>query len=158
MTRIRPLIDEFEGQLAHSIVQLYVKSVTWVVDTSVLVAVLANEPVKPAVIRLTRGLDLIAPASVHWEIGNAFAAGLKRGRFSFAEVRTALSSYGTVTIRFMDVELESALWIADRLQIYAYDAYVLACAQAQSCPILSLDRGLVAAANRLGLSCIEVSV
>ena len=132
--------------------------VTWVVDTSVLVAVLANEPVKPAVIRLTRGVELTAPASVQWEIGNAFAAGLKRGRFSFGEVQTALSSYRTVAIRFMDVELESALGIADQLQIYAYDAYVLACAQARSCPILSLDRGLVAAANRLGLSCIEVPV
>ena len=127
-----------------------------VVDTSVVVAVLANETVKPTVIRMTRGLELIAPASVHWEIGNAFAAGLKRGRFSFGEVQAALSSYETIAIRFVDVDLESALGIADRLRIYAYDAYVLAGAQAHSCPILSLDRGLVAAANRLGLSCIEV--
>jgi len=130
----------------------------WVVDTSILVAVLANEPVKPAIIRLTRGVELIAPASVHWEIGNAFSAGMKRGRFSFAEVQAALSSYRTIAIRFVDVDLVRALGIADRLRIYAYDAYVLACAQAQSCPILSLDRGLVSAADRLGLSCIEVPV
>ena len=37
-----------------------------VVDTSVLIAAIANEPEKEALIELTRGAGLIAPQSVHW--------------------------------------------------------------------------------------------
>ena len=40
-----------------------------VIDTSAIIAVIANEPEKPSLIRLTSGADLIAPASVHLEIG-----------------------------------------------------------------------------------------
>jgi uncharacterized protein with PIN domain len=36
-----------------------------VVDTSVIIAVIANEPEKKALVELTRGLELIPPPSVH---------------------------------------------------------------------------------------------
>lgn len=40
-----------------------------VVDTSVIVAVIVNEPHRNTLVGLTKGADLVAPASVHWEIG-----------------------------------------------------------------------------------------
>jgi uncharacterized protein with PIN domain len=40
-----------------------------VIDTSVVLAVVANEPEKAELVRLTAGADLIAPASIPWEIG-----------------------------------------------------------------------------------------
>ena len=40
-----------------------------VVDTSVIIAVIANEPQRDILIDLTKGADLLAPPSVHWEIG-----------------------------------------------------------------------------------------
>ena len=49
-----------------------------VVDASVLIAVASNEPIKADLVQLTQNVDLIAPSSVHWEIGNAFSAMLKR--------------------------------------------------------------------------------
>lgn len=49
-----------------------------VIDTSVIIAVIANEPEKGDLVELTKGANLIAPLSVHWEIGNAFSAMLKR--------------------------------------------------------------------------------
>ena len=42
------------------------------VDASVLIAVIANEAQKSSLIELTCEADLIAPSSIHWEIGNAF--------------------------------------------------------------------------------------
>ena len=51
-----------------------------VIDTSAIIAVIANEPEKEALVELTTGADLIAPRSVHWEIGNAFSAMLRRER------------------------------------------------------------------------------
>ena len=47
-------------------------------DTSVIVAVIANEPENTALIELVRGAGLIAPQSVHQEIGRAFSAMLTR--------------------------------------------------------------------------------
>lgn len=64
-----------------------------VVDTSVILAVVLNEPSKAELIRLTIGAELIAPLSLHWEIGNALSAMLKRNRVSLDEGRRALEEY-----------------------------------------------------------------
>jgi len=45
-----------------------------VVDTSAIIAVLVREPLRAALIDVTAGADLLAPPSVHWEVGNAFSA------------------------------------------------------------------------------------
>ncbi len=129
-----------------------------VIDTSAVIAVIANEPTKGELVRVTRGSDLVAPSSVHWEIGNAFAAGLRRSRFSLSQALKALDEYGRIPIRFVDVDLGDALDLAQRLKIYAYDAYVLTCAEAHRCPVLSLDRGLRNAAAKLGLDVVEVAL
>ena len=127
-----------------------------VVDASAIIAVIANEPEKSALIAYTIGADLVAPAPVHWEIGNAFSAMLKRKRISLADARRALSAYGQIPIRFVDVDLAQAISLADQLGIYAYDAYLLACALNQHCGLISLDGGMIHAARLLGITTIEV--
>lgn len=127
-----------------------------VLDTSVIVAVIANEPEKTALIEMTRGSELVAPHSVHWEIGNAFSSMLKRKRLTSGEATKALKVYGRIQIRFLDVELEQSLRIADEQGIYAYDAYVLRCAQKHRSPLISLDQSLLACAKRIGIQVKEV--
>ncbi len=128
-----------------------------VVDTSILVAVIANQPTKRDLIQATRGAALLAPASVHWEVGNAFAAMLKRKRVKLIQVRRALEAYADIPIRFVDVSLPASMELADELGIYAYDAYVLACAQEQRAPLLTLDRGLLRAGTKLDIEIMEFS-
>ncbi len=36
-----------------------------IIDTSVIIAVLINEPIKKKLVKLTKGVELIAPLSVH---------------------------------------------------------------------------------------------
>jgi predicted nucleic acid-binding protein len=127
-----------------------------VIDTSAIIAVLLEEPERDALVETTTSHELLAPSSVHWEIGNAFSAMLKSRRFTLQRLRRALASYAQIAIRFSDVELDSALQIADDLGIYAYDAYVLACAFQYRCAILSLDQGLLSAAKRAGVRILEV--
>ncbi len=127
-----------------------------VVDTSVLVAVIANEPKKSALIELTKGADLIAPSSVHWEIGNAFSAMLKRKRITLSQARTAIGIYERILVKFVDVDLVEALDIAERLGIYAYDAYILQCALKHDCPLVSLDESLVTHARKMKIQVLEV--
>lgn len=127
-----------------------------VVDTSVIIAVIANEPEKEALVELTKGANLIAPHSVHWEIGNAFSAMLKRERIRVEQAIQAMRLYQQIPIRFVDVELEESLKIADTLGIYAYDAYLIRCALKYKSPLISLDRKLANAAKEMKARVIEV--
>lgn len=128
-----------------------------VVDTSVLIAVIANEPEKPRLVQLTVGANLVAPASVHWEIGNAFSAMLKRNHITVDQAQQALSAYQAIPLRLLDVELAHALHVAAQLNIYAYDAYLLSCAMQQKAPLLTLDSGLRYAAHQAKVKLVEVT-
>jgi len=122
-----------------------------VIDTSVIIAVITNEPHRDSLLKATLGAELIAPPSVHWEIGNAFSAMLKRNKITVKEARKALSVYAVIPVRFVDVELSEALDLSDRLKLYAYDAYLLACSLKTHSPLLTLDDGLRAAAESLNI-------
>jgi predicted nucleic acid-binding protein len=128
-----------------------------VVDTSVIVAVIANGPERAALVRLTKGAELLAPPTVHWEVGNAFSGMLKRRMISLDQALKALETYGKIRIRFLDVKLDLSLSIADELGIYAYDAYILRCAQKYSAQLVSLDRYLVDCAKKMGIRVMEVN-
>jgi predicted nucleic acid-binding protein len=127
-----------------------------VVDASVLIAVVTNESTKARLVQLTQGADLIAPHSIHWEIGNALSAMLKRDRIKFTEALQIVAAYQDIPIRFVDVELAETLTLADRLSMYAYDAYLIRCAIKYKAPLLSLDRGLLHAAQSVKVRILEV--
>jgi predicted nucleic acid-binding protein len=127
-----------------------------VIDTSALIAVIANEPEKSRLISLTDGGSLIAPRSVYWEIGNAFSAMLKRGRISAEQVRAALQAFEEVPVRYVELGLKEALEIAERYDIYAYDAYLLAAALRYKSPLLSLDKQMVRLGDAVGVQMLEV--
>ena len=127
-----------------------------VIDTSVLIASIVGAPEKPRLIEAVVGRDLVAPGSVHWEIGNAFSAMLKRKRLSADEISLALESYEAIPIRYLDVDLLDALQIAAEFKIYAYDAYVIACALQQRAPLLTLDKAMTSIARQAGAGILEV--
>jgi predicted nucleic acid-binding protein len=126
-----------------------------IIDASAIIAVIANEPEKAALVELTKDTNLLAPLSIPWEIGNAFSAMLKRRRISLEQATQAVGIFSTIPIRLVDVELEEAIRMANRLNIYAYDAYLLCCAECYKAPLLSLDRDLLKAAAALGLPVLE---
>jgi predicted nucleic acid-binding protein len=127
------------------------------IDASAVIAVIANESVKARLVDVTQGADLIAPASIHWEIGNAFSAMLKRGRVSLDQALEAISLYYLIPIRFVEVDLHESLRIAAERGIYAYDAYLIRCALKYDVPLLTLDNGLAQSAQACGARVIEVT-
>lgn len=127
-----------------------------VVDTSTLLAILTGERARDQLIASTQGAELLAPVSVHWEVGNAFAALLKRRRLKLAEVQTALQAYARMPLRLVEVEIGAALELADRCGLYAYDAYLMACARQHRAPLLTLDPRLRRAAREAGVEVLEV--
>ncbi len=108
-------------------------------------------------VRLTRGAILVAPPSVHWEVGNALSAMFKRKTIGLDEALTLLDSYAAIPIRLIDLTLKQAVELSAKLNVYAYDAYVIACAVNQRAPILTLDGGLRMRARELNLDVLEVS-
>jgi len=127
-----------------------------VIDTSAILAVVGLEPERAELIRLTKGATLVAPSSVHWEIGNAISAMLKRRAIELDDAVRILDAYAGIPIRLLDPTLRQATELSHRLNIYAYDAYVIGCAINQRAPILSLDSLLKERARTLKIETIEV--
>jgi len=130
--------------------------VTLVVDASILLAVLMSEPERPKIVELTIDVDLIAAASVHWEVGNALSSMLKRGRLTLGQAERVLKNYEKIPIRFVEVSLHEAIRISADRKIYAYDAFLIACARDQRCRLISLDRALLQASMDSGIQVVEV--
>jgi predicted nucleic acid-binding protein len=128
----------------------------YTIDASTIIAVIANEPEKKQLIEITKGADLLAPASVHWEIGNAFSAMIKRGRVTLDQALRALEIYRQIPIRYMEVELEDTMHIISTHGIYAYDAYLIRCAVKFQSPLITLDKKLAQVANHIKIEVIEV--
>ena len=142
--------------IAPQVIQPYNTFMDIVVDTSAVMAVLANEPERDAILRLTIGTTPYAPMSLHWEVGNAFSSILKRRRMDLERVNRAIQSYAQMDIRLVDVDLTQAVALAYRFDIYAYDAYVLVCALNMRLPLLTLDKRMIAVASLAGIPLMEV--
>ena len=126
------------------------------IDTSALISVIGNEATKPGIVRLTEGSSLCAPASVHWEIGNAFSAMFKKRQTTVELAKKALAVYQAIPVKYFEYPLEQALELSARLGIYAYDAYLVQCAMQTNSPLLTLDRRLRVAAEKTGVQTLEI--
>lgn len=82
---------------------------------------------------------------------------LKCGRISLLQAQEALGYYQQIPLRQVSIALSDAVQIAYRLNIYAYDAYLLCCAAKYRAPLLTLDRGLRYAAQQQNVGLIEVT-
>lgn len=127
-----------------------------VVDTSVIISVITNEKNKNRIIQLTRDEDMVAPSSLHWEIGNAFSAMLKRRRAEINLIIKAISYYRMIPLRLIEVDLVKSLKIAKEFNIYAYDAYFLECAYSFKLPLLTVDTNLKNIAIKMNIKLKEV--
>lgn len=128
-----------------------------VIDTSALIAVIADEPEKARLIELTIGATIVVPPSVRWEIGNAFSAMLKRSRLTLEQAVDAMEVYHSISMETVEINLKDAIRLAGKYNIYAYDAYILQCAIEHELPLISFDKDLVEIARREAIQVIEVT-
>lgn len=128
----------------------------FVIDTSAVIAVITEEVHKAELVKLTTGADLIAPSTLPAEIGNAFSAMFKQKRIELKQALAAIRAFQAIPIRLAEIDLRAALELAHQVGVYAYDAYMIACALEHRCPLISLDGRLMDAARRAGARTVEV--
>lgn len=126
-----------------------------VADTNTFIAVALNEPEKGKIIQLTEGHDLIAPDVLPFEIGNALTAMMKKNLLKKEEVESAWEIVQQIPVDLRQTDIKSALSIAIKFNLYAYDAYFLKCAENLRCPLLTLDLGMQRVAREMGITILE---
>ena len=127
-----------------------------VIDASAILAVLLNQEQRDSIVGLTVGATLIAPGSLHWEIGNALSSLMKRKKLGEKDALIALDDYSRIPIQFEHVDLKSVLPIVQKHLIYAYDAYMIFCAKSFRIPLLTLGNGMAAVAEKEKVKVLEV--
>ena len=128
-----------------------------VADTNTFLAVALEEPEKEWLIEATHGDDLVAPAVLPYEIGNALSSLFRRGAVTESELAVAWDAAAAIPVELATVDTRASLLLAGRFRIYAYDAYFLQCALERKSPLLTLDRGMKRVAQQLGISLLEQS-
>lgn len=126
-----------------------------VADTNTFISVALNEPEKDSIVRLTEGCDLVAPGVLPFKIGNALMAMMKKRVLKANEVVSSWEIIQHIPVDLRDVDITSALKIAIKFNIYAYDAYFLECALSLRSPLLTLDLGMKRIARQMGITIWE---
>ncbi len=127
-----------------------------VIDTAAVLAVLLEEPERPALLAATTGAVLFAPGSLPWEVGNALVAAVRRRRLGATEAAAGWAAYQGIPVRLVEVDIARAIALATEQGLYAYDGYMLEVARARGLPLLTLDAKLAAAAHGAGIELVEV--
>lgn len=126
-----------------------------VADTNVFLAVALEEPEREDIIRLTLGHDLVAPAVLPFEIGNALTAMMKKGALPPEQIPVVWDAVQTIPVDLRGIDVRAALGLATKFASYAYDAYFLECALNFRFPLLTLDRGMKRVARELSIEILE---
>jgi predicted nucleic acid-binding protein len=126
-----------------------------VADTNTFLAVALEEPEKKQIIHLTVGHDLVAPEILPFEIGNALTAMMKKRTLEADELTSVWDMVQAIPVELRRIDIRSALEIASRFNIYAYDAYFIECAISLRCPLLTLDRHMKIVGQNVGIHILE---
>ena len=126
-----------------------------VADTNTFIAVALEEPEKRQIIQFTVGKELVAPEVLPFEVGNALTAMVKKRALDPNEVISAWNAVQTIPVELRRIDIQAALGLAVRFNIYAYDAYFIECALNLRCPMLTLDHRMKMVARDVGIRILE---
>ena len=127
-----------------------------VLDTSVIIALLASDEERQTLLEHISVYEFVCSSSIYPEIGNAISAMFKRGRITLSEGMMMIDAFELLGVHILPLNIHRALEISEQYSIYAYDAYILECAERLRLPLMTFDVRMKAIAEKLGISLIEV--
>lgn len=80
---------------------------------------------------------------------------VKKGTLGSNEITDSWDIIQHIPVELRRINIKSALEIATKYRIYAYDAYFLECADNLKRPLITLDRGMKRIALEMGISILE---
>ncbi len=122
-----------------------------VIDANIFLAVIMNEPEKKSIIERTQDIEIISPAILPYEIGNALIAIWKRNKLAAPLIEEYYQIFLKIPVRLVEVKIIRALAIARNYKIYAYDAYYLEVAKRLNAKIMTLDKKIIEVARDLNI-------
>jgi predicted nucleic acid-binding protein len=125
------------------------------IDASVIISIVIDEPEKELAIKLSKGCTLLSPAMMPYEIGNALSRLQKRHVLDNKGVIGAYNAYKEIPIKLVQADIEQALRIACKYNIYAYDAYYLETAIRLKLPLLTFDEPMKQIGYNLKIEMVE---
>ena len=125
-------------------------------DTSIMIALVASEEEKPIITEVIKNHELLCSTSIYAEMGNAISAMFKRERITLLQAIEILNDFKKSSFGTVDFDLHRAIQISHEYKIYAYDAYVLECANRLNLPLVTLDKLTQEKAKQLNITLIEV--
>jgi len=126
-----------------------------VADTNIFLAVALDEPEKEHIIQITSGINLISPEILPYEVGNALSAMVKRKQLTPEEALQAEQKTCSIPVRLVAVDVQKALKLAIKFNIYAYDAYFLHCTKSLKYPLFTFDKHMKQVASELNIEMLE---
>lgn len=126
------------------------------IDANIFLSVILNEPEKIKIIELTQDCEILSPDVLPFEIGNALSAMNKQKKLSEDEILECFSIFQQIPVRLIETEVKSALEIAIKHNIYAYDAYYLEVAKRLKIPMLTLDNKMIEISKKMKITTLEV--
>ena len=124
-----------------------------VIDTSAILAVIADEPESEIVIKNTQNAVLVSPVIISFEITNALTRMMRKGIIKSKEKMLELiKSFKKIPIKLNELNIEKTLDIAWNHKIYAYDAFYLETAKRLNLPLLTFDNGMRKVGKEIGIT------
>lgn len=124
-------------------------------DTSIFIAVAANEPSRGWIEAVTQHAEAISPASLPVEVVNALSRLARRGLIPPSEASRLWSLIDRIPVTLRQIDLQAALALACSHRMHGYDSFVLQCCLETSTKLLTLDKSLRARASIIGIDYLE---
>jgi predicted nucleic acid-binding protein len=129
-----------------------VKANLLLVDASVVMAVITDEPIRRSIVDRTRDTRAFAAASLAYEIGNGLSSNVRRGKLTAEQAAESLSIYQKMHFELVPVDLTASLECCCTFNIYAY---VLTAARQVGVPLFTLDNRMRVVAGQMGVELVE---
>jgi predicted nucleic acid-binding protein len=123
-----------------------------ILDASAIMAVIVEEPERNRVIQLTKGVKILSPNMVSYEIANGLTKMVKKKVIEKARMLNAYEYYQKILIKQIEIDIKKALEIAWDYKIYAYDACYLESAKRLTLPLLTFDGNMKRVGKELGIT------
>ncbi len=122
----------------------------FVIDASALAAVLFGESRSREVEERLRGVVMVAPTLLPYELGNTCLKKIAQDPDRRSHLREALSYYSRMEIQEIEVPPVEVMSLAEATKLSFYDASYLWLSRSLGVPLVTLDRKLEDAASGQG--------